>query len=64
MLVMVILGLIVFYVLLRVGWLYLRRYVARCCARARREAIPRALQGWVARQAEWSFDDAWKKLWA
>ncbi len=63
MLVLVILGLIVTYVLVRVGWLYLRRAISRFCARARCEEIPRALRGWVTRQAAWSFDEAWKKLW-
>ena len=64
MLVVAILGLVLIYVLLHVVWLYLRLSISAACARRRPEECPRILRAWVARQAAWSFDEAWKKFWA
>jgi hypothetical protein len=55
-------SLIVSYVALRVGWLYLRRAIGAACKK-REGTFPPWLAGWAARQAVWSFDAAWKKLW-
>jgi hypothetical protein len=58
------LGLIVVaYVLARIGWLYIRRAVARSCLRAQRAGHAPWVQRWMDRQAAWSFAVAWKKLW-
>jgi hypothetical protein len=61
--IIIIVGLILLYAVIRVGWLFVRRAFSRWCQRASTNKPP-WLRPWMERQAAWSFDDAWKKLWA
>lgn len=47
----------------RVGWLYLRRAVSRACQRRLDRPSGPRVRAWMERQAAWSFDEAWKKMW-
>jgi hypothetical protein len=61
--IIIIVGVIVLWAAIRVGGLFVRRAFASWCRRAC-AGKPPWLRGWMERQGAWSFDEAWKRLWA
>jgi hypothetical protein len=57
-----VVGLLLAYAIIRIGWLLVRAGIAALCRRCASSA-PARLRPWADRQAAWSLGEAWKKLW-
>lgn len=60
---LVIVGLLLLYAAVRVGWILFRALIGALCRQVGRDRLPSPLRPWVDRQAAYSLSAAWKALW-